>query len=93
MPPEDHSGRGKAPGSGTGREVIFEYVPVGASVKISAIDVETGTEVSVVGPATASRMELERVALGKLRYMLQKKVSGDTENPSGTDDRQGGILI
>ena len=93
MPPEDHSGQGKARGSGAGREVIFEYVPVGASVKISAIDVETGTEVSVIGPSTASRMELERVALGKLRYVLEKKVSGETEKPSGSDDGQGGILI
>lgn len=93
MPPEDRSGQGKEPDSAAGREVIFEYVPIGASVKISAIDVETGTEVSVIGPSTASRMELERVALRKLRYMLEKKASGETEKPSGSGDGQGGILI
>ena len=51
---------------------IIEYYQLGNSVKVSAIDPETGKEVSIVGPATQSRKELARVAVQKLEYMLNK---------------------
>jgi hypothetical protein len=57
-------------GDGGGREVYFEFTVVGRSVKVSAIDSATGLEVSVVGPATASRADLERLALQKLNARL-----------------------
>jgi hypothetical protein len=60
-----------APASDSGgREVYFEFTVVGRSVKVSAIDGATGLEVSVVGPATASRADLERLALQKLNARL-----------------------
>jgi len=54
----------------SGREVYFEFTAIGRSVKVSAIDAATGLEVSVVGPASASRADLERLALQKLKARL-----------------------
>jgi hypothetical protein len=51
--------------------VYFEFTPVGASVKVCAIDAATGIEVSIVGPARASRADLRQLALQKLRARLR----------------------
>ena len=55
------------------REILFEFKQIGRSVKVTAIDPKTGTEVSIVGPASGSELELKRVALAKLKYMLGKQ--------------------
>jgi hypothetical protein len=55
------------------REVYFEFTPVGAVVKVAAIDSATGIEVVVMGPATASQADLERLALAKLKARLARK--------------------
>jgi hypothetical protein len=52
-------------------EVYFEFTPIGASVKVVAIDVASGTEISVVGPARASRADLQRLTLQKLKARLK----------------------
>jgi len=54
-------------------EVIFEFYQVGNSVKVSAVDPASLVEVSIVGPANASRGQLERTALNKLKYVLAKR--------------------
>ena len=54
------------------REVYFEFTAIGAVVKVVAIDAATGTEVSVMGPASAAQSDLERLALGKLKARLAK---------------------
>jgi hypothetical protein len=59
------------------REVIFEFYRLGNSVKVSAVDTETMTEVSVVGPVTASEATLRNTALRKLQFVLAKR--GGTE--------------
>jgi uncharacterized protein DUF6898 len=56
---------------GSPREVYFEFTPYGRSVKVAAIDAQTGTEVTVIGPAGAARADLERLALQKLRARLR----------------------
>ncbi|HHK74735.1 MAG TPA: hypothetical protein ENJ57_06185, partial [Rhizobiales bacterium] len=53
-------------------EVYLEFVPLGNMVKVSAVDATTGEEVSIAGPRNASRAELERTALAKLRYVQRK---------------------
>ena len=63
------------PGQGR-REVLIEIVTLGAYAKATAIDAETGTEVSITGPASATRASLEAAALNKLEYVL-KKQAGD----------------
>ena len=93
MPPDDpEKGGGGRPGTpaGAGGEVIFEFQPMGGSVKVSAIDVETGVEVSVIGSHTAPQRELERVALGKLRYRLKRLEEGAEEAPEKTTPRNSG---
>jgi hypothetical protein len=52
-------------------EIYFEFVAIGRHVKVSAIDAATGTEVSVMGPATASQADLQRLALQKLVARLK----------------------
>jgi hypothetical protein len=54
-------------------EVLIEIVTVGTFAKVSAIDTESGLEVSITGPANADRSTLEAAALAKLDYMLKKK--------------------
>lgn len=100
MPPDR---RGDSPSregqgeSGERREVIFEYVPIGGSVKVTAVDVTTGLEVSVIGPSLAAQSELERVAVQKLRYMLEKKKNeGATpgkDDPKPSGGAGGGIVV
>lgn len=93
MPPDGPRKGGPSGGAGR-REVIFEYLPVGISVKVTAVDVETGLEVSVVGPSTASRSELERVAANKLRYMLaRQQAGGGKDEPDPENDTGGGIVV
>lgn len=59
------------------REVIFEFYRLGNSVKVSAVDTETLTEVSVVGPVTASEATLRNTALRKLQFVLSKRAGTD----------------
>jgi hypothetical protein len=54
------------------REIFIEIVTVGTFAKVSAIDSETGTEVSITGPANADRSILEAAAVQKLEYVLKK---------------------
>lgn len=54
------------------REVLFEFTVVGSVVKVAAIDADTGIEVSVMGPASASQSDLQKVALAKLKARLAR---------------------
>jgi hypothetical protein len=58
---------------GTGGEVLIEFVVQGNVVKVTAIDPKTGTEASIVGPASAPRSVLESNAAKKLLYVLKKQ--------------------
>jgi hypothetical protein len=54
-------------------DVIFEYVHVGKSVRVTAVDTVTGIEAVFQAPAGASTMDMQRVALRKLDYVLKKR--------------------
>jgi Domain of unknown function (DUF6898) len=54
-------------------EVYFEFIAIGAVVKVVAIDAATAIEVSVMGPVGAAQSDLQRLALGKLKARLAKK--------------------
>lgn len=58
------------------RDVIIEFLPSGAYVKVSAIDVATGTEVSIVGDPHAGEAALEDLAVRKLDYVMGRSRSG-----------------
>ncbi|HWV51291.1 DUF6898 family protein [Pseudorhodoplanes sp.] len=57
------------------REVLFEFTAVGSVMKVAAIDAETGVEVTVMGPVHASRADLQKLALAKLRRRLERSDS------------------
>lgn len=56
-----------------GRETIFEFVKVGAALKVSAVDPTTGIEASIVADPMADEAELTRLAQQKLDYVLAKR--------------------
>lgn len=58
------------------REVIFEFRQIGRSVKVSAIDVATQVEISVIVPAGASEAIMRDQALRRLDYVLAKRDRG-----------------
>jgi hypothetical protein len=55
-----------------GREVIIEFFPIGAFMKVTAVDVATMTEVSIQGPVNAGQEMLKRNAIKRLEYVLRK---------------------
>jgi hypothetical protein len=52
-------------------EVYFEFVAIGNVV--TAIDSQTGTEVSAMGPASSSQADLQQLALQKLKARLKRE--------------------
>jgi hypothetical protein len=59
-----------------GGEIFIEFVIQGNFVKATAIDGTTGTEASIVGPASAPQAALADAARRKLEYLLRKKLGG-----------------
>jgi hypothetical protein len=53
--------------------VLFELIRVGSYVKVSAVDENTGTEVSIVGDPKRSTEVLKQAALRRLRYVMEKE--------------------
>ena len=54
-------------------EVLFEFRRIGNTVRVSALDPETGTEVSMVGYPKMGEEALKRAATRKLLYVLAKR--------------------
>jgi hypothetical protein len=54
------------------KSCIIEFVQIGHQVKVTACDPDTGREVSIIGPSTATKKELTSLAMKKLHYMLNK---------------------
>jgi len=55
------------------REVYFEFTAIGNVVKVTAIDSQTGIEVSIMGPANAAQADLQQLALQKLKMRLKRE--------------------
>ena len=55
------------------REVIFEFLRVGPTVKVTAVDVATGIEASIVGDPAAGEAALKQLARQKLDYVRAKR--------------------
>lgn len=56
-----------------GREVIFEFRPVGNIMRVSAMDTASMTEVIIQCPASAGEAAFKKNALMRLEYVLKKK--------------------
>ncbi len=63
-----------SPMSGTDNYII-EFTQIGGSVKVTAVDPRTLTEVSIVGAANYSQEFLTRQVVKKLEFMLAKKAA------------------
>lgn len=59
----------------SGKSYLIEYTRIGAQVKVTACDPDTGIEASVVVPATATQKEMSDLAVCKLQYVMNKKDS------------------
>lgn len=76
----------------SGREVIFEFIALGDSVRVAAVDVASGEEVIVTGPVNTPQNDLERLAARKLARRLGLSEAGEGE--SKTPRRGGrGVIV
>lgn len=57
-------------GSGSSGEVFFEFTQLGPQMRVAAIDAATATEVVIIAPLTATRLQMQNLALAKLRRKL-----------------------
>lgn len=74
----------------TDREVIFEIERRGQYARITAMDVATLTEATMVGPIRTQDAELKRLVLQKLDYILRRD---EKTNKKGGGGDKGGILV
>ena len=80
------------------REVIIEFLPCGAYVKVSAIDAATGLEVSIVGDPLRGEAALEDLVMQKLDYVMKRRATakgGGKLAPEGTQrlPRRKGLYV
>jgi len=68
-------------------EVLFEFVQVGAQMRVGAIDVDTGIEVVAIAPVSASQAQMQSLALGKLLRRLDREKG--SEKGAGEADPRG----
>ncbi len=54
---------------------IVEFITIGNSVKVTVIDPETLTEVSLIGSTAATRDDLTTLAVRKLHYVIGKNAN------------------
>ncbi len=55
-----------------GREIIFEFKPVGNVMRVAAMDVKTMTEIAIQAPLNAGEAVFRQSALARLEYVLRK---------------------
>ena len=55
---------------------MFEYVRHGTSMKVTAVEPETGIEAVVIVPADMRESQMQGRALQKLLYVLKKREEG-----------------
>ena len=55
-------------------EVLFEFVKIGNSVRVTALDTHTGIEAITVVPANLPPEQMKQAALKKLNFLLEKAV-------------------
>ena len=53
------------------RDVYFEFKQIGGQMRVAAIDAKTGIEVIVIAPLTASQIQMQNLALAKLKRRLE----------------------
>ena len=62
-------------------EVYFEFVQVGQQMRVAAVDATTGTEVIVITPVSANKLQMQQIALAKLRRKLGEAPRAPSAGP------------
>ena len=62
------------PPSGPG-EVFFEFTQIAGQMRVAAIDAKSGIEVIVIAPVTATQIQMQNIALAKLKRRLGQGTS------------------
>ncbi|VAW25100.1 hypothetical protein MNBD_ALPHA11-2183 [hydrothermal vent metagenome] len=58
------------------REIYFEFISMGKQIRVAAIDPDSGAEVVIIAPASASQLDMQRIATAKLiRKMERDQIS------------------
>jgi hypothetical protein len=60
------------PSSPSPTEVFFEFTQLGGQMRVAAIDAKTGIEVIVIAPVTATQVQMQNIALAKLRRRMEQ---------------------
>jgi len=55
---------------GVSGEVLFEFKQLGGQMRVAAIHAATGTEVVVIAPLSATPLQMQNLALGKLKRRM-----------------------
>lgn len=63
-------------GARTGGEVFFEFTQIGKQIRVAAIDAASAIEVIVIAPVTATRPQMQQLALAKLKRRLLRADKG-----------------
>lgn len=71
----------------------LEFLSLGGQVKVMAIDPDTGIEVSIIAPETASQEEMTSVAVEKLKRRLEKEARKQDGNRPQNNTSGRGILV
>lgn len=56
-------------------EVLFEFTQVGPQMRVAAIDPASGVEVVVVAPLSATRQQMQAVAMAKLQRRMAERAA------------------
>lgn len=56
-----------------GREIIFEIIRSGATLRVTAVDVASMTEIHIPMPISASEVMCKQAAIQRLRYVMKKR--------------------
>ena len=54
-------------------EVYFEFIRIGNQMRVAALDAASGTEVVVIAPVTATQIQMQNLALAKLKRRLESQ--------------------
>jgi hypothetical protein len=65
-------GEGSRSGAPPGSSVFFEFTRIGGQMRVAAIDERTGIEVVVIAPVTATQIQMQNLAMAKLKRRLEQ---------------------
>jgi hypothetical protein len=63
-------GADKSASTAGGSDVLFEFTQIGGQMRVAAIDSRTGIEVVIIAPLAASQLQMQKLALAKLKRRL-----------------------